>query len=40
MFIKKFQKKIIKGGSIGFFSPPPRFDGGAMVPCPAPSPLR
>ena len=35
-FLKKFQKQIIKGGSIGFFSPPPRFYGGAMAPCPPP----
>ena len=28
MFFEKFQKQIIKGGSIGFVSPPPRFYGG------------
>ena len=33
MFFEKIQKQIFKGGgSIGFFSPPPRFDGGGHGP--------
>ena len=35
-FLKKIQKQIIKGGSIGFFSSPPRFDGGPWPPGPFP----
>ena len=34
MFFEKIQKQIIKGGSIDFFSPPPRFDGGSHAPPP------
>ena len=33
---EKIQKQIFKGGSIGFFSPPPRFDGGPWPPGPPP----
>ena len=36
MFFEKFQRQIIKGGSIGFFFPYPSIWRGAMAPCPPP----